>query len=88
MTDKYNQKWVMIFASKGSTNWAITIGQTTYYSVPKLEVGEKWRKHEDFHKQQWKDHSWKFPFLYFWELIRQGYKNNKFEIAARNHEES
>lgn len=82
--DKYNQKWVMMFAQKDAANWAITLGQSTYYSVPWIEVDVKWRKHEDKHKEQWaREGTVKFAIKYLWYLARYGYERSPYEVEAR-----
>lgn len=45
-------------------------------------------KHEMCHVRQWERiGKFKFPFLYLVELIKNGYKNNKYEIEARKYGE-
>ena len=84
MRDKYNCRWVKAFALKGE-DWAITIGQTSYFSCPPERVSNRWHKHEDFHKAQWRFESW-FLFKYLWYSAVFGYEKNPFEIAARKAE--
>jgi len=56
--DKYNQRWTLWFRpNRDWTRNAITIGQTTYYSVDQSEVNPVWKKHEDTHKAQWRQHA-------------------------------
>lgn len=51
--DAYNQRWVLLFAPRElRQGFAITIGQRTYYSVPKDRVDSAWRAHENQHKAQ------------------------------------
>ena len=84
--DKYDQKWVSTVF--GERRWAITLGQTTYYSVQWQEVDYAWRKHEDKHKQQWKQEGLiKFAVKYLWYQLIKGYKNNPYEIEARQAEQ-
>ena len=84
--DFYNQKWTLWF-TKTST-WAITICNCTFYSEDIKNVSITWRKHEDYHKKQWKKYWYVgFLFLYVFEFILHGYKNNRFEIEARNAEQ-
>lgn len=40
-------------------------------------------KHEFIHVQQFDKFPFVFPFLYLWELVVNGYTNNKYEIEAR-----
>lgn len=85
--DKYNS---LIAKAIGKLNgakngYAVTITKnTTLYSTPWSEVDKYWRLHEDCHKKQiatlgW----WRFMILYFYELAKNGYTNNKYEIEAR-----
>lgn len=94
--DFYNQKWVMWFAPKSYTNFAITLGSRCFYSVPKVRVSDSWRKHEDCHKAQFK-RCWYigFPFVYcfgyIWNRLKRqshlnAYRNIPFEIEARKAE--
>lgn len=63
--------------------YAITLGQTTYYSCEHRFVHIKWRNHEDMHKMQWKRVGRiKFTCSYIWQNLTVGYKKNKYEIAA------
>jgi len=69
--NKYNH-WLgrlfkLIFAPKGK-DYAVTIGQTTYYSCPAANVSDRWKWHEDKHKEQW---------------ATKGYKNIDYEVEAR-----
>lgn len=80
--EKYNQKWVsMLFGKK---KWAITLGQTTYYSVSKEEVSREWRWHEECHQIQWYEKGYiKFAITYLWYMLKFGYENNPYEAEAR-----
>lgn len=84
MTDKYNQRWVMLLAQDGCASWAVTLGQTTYYSCPETEVDAAWHRHEDKHKEQWRrDGRILFALKYLWYTLRYGYLDNPYEIEAR-----
>lgn len=85
--DKYNQKWVSKLFNK--KQWAITIGQTTYYSESEEYVNNdpKWQRHEDKHKEQWRRNGYfKFALKYLWYQIKFGYQNNPYEVEARSTE--
>jgi hypothetical protein len=89
MSDKYNQNWVMLLAQPNVKTWAITIGQTTYYSESKeyVDARPRWRKHEECHKFQWKREGFlKFAKKYLENLKKYGYYNNPFEVEAREAE--
>ena len=80
--NRYNQKWVsFIFRNP---RWAITLGQTAYFSVAEEEVGVSWHRHEDKHKEQWKREGLvRFAVKYLWYQITKGYNKNPYEIEAR-----
>ena len=82
----YNSKFPLIFAPKGRKEWAITLFQRTWYSVPDSEVDAAWRRHEDHHKFQQKRDGFKFYFKYLYWLWKFGYENNPYEIDAREAE--
>lgn len=80
----YNSKWVMWFKQGDSLNWAITLGQITFFSESKDKVGPSWHRHEDCHKKQWRKYWYiGFAIMYLYYLARYGYKNNLFEVEAR-----
>lgn len=82
--DYYNSKFPLIFAPKNEKNWAITLGQHTWYSVSKDKVTPDWIKHEDCHKAQWKREGYlKFSIRYLYQLVTKGYLNIDYEIEAR-----
>jgi|SRR5215471_15569024 len=66
---------------------AVTIGKTIHLWNAKKEEftkNKKWLQHELVHVQQFHQHGFfTFLFLYLWQLITNGYHNNKFEIEAR-----
>jgi len=78
--DFYNQRWVrFIFRHDG-----VTIGPFVFYAVPKSSVSRAFACHENCHKIQWRRYWYiGFPFVYLYENIRHGYRNNKFEVEAR-----
>ena len=91
MADKYNCKVVgWLGRRKGCPNgYAITIGQTTYYSVSSLQVAgdPTWRRHEDRHKWQWKEEGFlRFLVMYLWYSFTLGYDLNPYELDAREAE--
>lgn len=65
--------------------YAVTIGQTTYYSCNRGKVlsDPQWVRHENVHKQQWRRMGWKFLPAYLWFQVRYGYDKNPLEIEAR-----
>ena len=64
--------------------YAVTLGQTAYYTCDESKVSGHWRAHEDQHKVQWaKEGKIKFLSRYIWQLITKGYSNIDYEIEAR-----
>ena len=50
--------------------WAVTWGQTTWWTVAEADVDPAWRRHEDCHKAQYaRDGKLRFVCRYFWEWI-------------------
>ena len=88
MADKYGVKWVLWFRTIATPYWAVTLGQTTYYSVSQPNaVNLAWRRHEEKHKEQWRRDGWfKFAIKYLYYQIKYGYKGNPYELEARNAE--
>jgi hypothetical protein len=83
--DKFDHWLGKLFGSfNGDPKYAVTFGQTTYFSVPEREVAIWWHVHEDTHKKQYTKDGW-FKFLrrYIWQLITKGYLNIDYEIEAR-----
>jgi len=83
--DKYNT-WLGKLLAKinGAVGYAITLGQTSYFSCSAADVDARWHKHEDCHKTQWaKDGIFKFAVVYLYYQVRYGYTNNPYEVEAR-----
>lgn len=71
-----------------SSEFAITINQTTFYSTPKSVVDDAphWRCHEDRHKEQWVEFGViGFIARYIYYTLVYGYKNNPLELDAEAH---
>lgn len=70
---------------------AIVIGKTIYLynTTPSSFISnKKWLCHELKHVEQYEQLGvLLFLTLYLWESIKKGYRNNKFEVAARAAEE-
>lgn len=69
---------------------AIVIGHTIhlYHATEKeFRANETWFRHELCHVRQFEQHGF-FPFIikYLWESVRKGYRNNRFEVEAREAE--
>lgn len=84
-----------IFARIAALNFknkatAITIGKTVHlYNIKENDFlkNRQWLRHELEHVMQFKKYGFvRFIFMYYIELMREGYQNNKWEIAARNAE--
>lgn len=87
MADKYNNWFAKLLGLIfGYKRYAITLGQTARYSVSKeaAELSPAWIAHENRHKEQYaRDGVVCFLCKYVWYLIRYGYKNNPYEVDAR-----
>ncbi|MBX3240057.1 MAG: DUF4157 domain-containing protein [Chitinophagaceae bacterium] len=74
----------------GVNNVAFTLGKTIYlYNATRQEflMDERWVKHELKHVEQFRQHGfWGFVIKYSVETLRRGYRNNKYEIEARDAE--
>ncbi len=86
--------WVAWIAAwkLGSDNVALVLGSTIYLHNVSKEIflqDKRWVAHELKHIQQFRRHG-TFVFLckYFIECIKHGYTNNRFEIEAREAENS
>ena len=89
--DQYNSRIAKIarWCGGGTRGYAITLGQTTYYTESEAYVlaDPAWMAHENWHKVQWaRDGIFKFAILYLWYSITKGYQNNPYEVEAREHE--
>ncbi len=86
--------WIAGVAAKKlhSDNVAIVIGKTIYLHHVSREAflkNEKWVKHEMCHIHQFKKYGFlAFIARYLWESLKVGYHKNKFEVEARNAENS
>lgn len=71
-----------------TSNIAMVIGERIYLSGVSKEnflKNTQWLKHELIHVDQFRKHGiFKFLCLYLWEWLKKGYKENRFEIEARN----
>ena len=69
---------------------AIVIGHTIHLHNTTKEqflANARWVKHELCHIRQFEQHGF-VPFMvkYVWESVKKGYRNNKYEVEARNAE--
>src|SRR5688500_12742878 len=66
---------------------AIVIGRTIYlHNATREEFlkNERWLRHEIRHIKQFQEYGFlPFIFLYLVESLKNGYRNNKYEIEAR-----
>jgi hypothetical protein len=85
--NKYNHiiaKIFWFFNGRHGIGYAVTLGQTAYFSCDEIQVAEWWHKHEDCHKSQWaRDGKIKFLSRYIWQLLTKGYSNIDYEVEAR-----
>lgn len=71
--DRYNVRFVKWF-SGGHGEFAITIGQTAYYSCSAEQVTPTWRAHEDEHKAQFR----RLGLLGFFQKYVREYLQQRF----------
>lgn len=88
---KENSLFAKVAALKLSQKrMAIVIGKTIHlYNCSSQEFlkNEEWVRHEMEHLRQFRQYGFiRFITLYLLESIRNGYYNNKFEVAARRAE--
>lgn len=76
---KVSYLWWAISYIKGAR--AATIGHVILLGS-KVEDGDL--EHELIHVAQYKKEPLIHPFLYFIEILRKGYRNNKYEVEAYN----
>ncbi|MFC4262825.1 DUF4157 domain-containing protein [Ferruginibacter yonginensis] len=83
------KSWLAAIAAKklNVTSVAMVLGSTIHLhgcTAAHFLKDERWVKHELCHVQQFKTHGF-IPFLlkYLWESYKNGYYNNKYEVAAR-----
>lgn len=85
--NKYNHwlaKIFWFFNGRHGVGYAVTLGQTVYFSCVESLVTPQWHIHEDEHKLQWaRDGKIKFLSRYLWQLITRGYMNIDYEVEAR-----
>lgn len=71
---------------------AIVIGKTIHLhntSKQNFLLDKRWVKHELCHIKQFEQYGFlNFIAKYLWESIKNGYYNNKYEVEARNGEDS
>jgi hypothetical protein len=87
MADIYNSKLAALFGkiNKHLPYAVTTSADCTRYSCGREQVDAVWRTHEDQHKIQLRRLGWwGFMLPYLWKLATKGYKDNAFEIEARN----
>lgn len=76
----------------GVDNVAFTLGKTIHlHNATRHEFlgDERWVKHELKHVEQFRQYGFiNFILLYTVETIRRGYRNNKYEVEAREAERS
>ncbi len=86
--------WMAAIAAKKlqATSVAMVLGKTIHlYGSSKEDflADECWLKHELCHIKQFKEHGYvMFLIKYLWESIKVGYRNNKYEVEAREAENS
>jgi hypothetical protein len=69
----------------GSPAAAVTLGRTIVVH-PSARLTGPLLRHELAHVRQWRRHPLTFPLQYVWNHVRYGYRDNPFEIEAREAE--
>lgn len=64
---------------------AVTLGRTIIVH-PSAHLTERLLRHELAHVRQWRRRPFAFPLQYLWNHIRYGYRENPYEIEAREAE--
>lgn len=81
--------WIARLAARklNTRNMAIVFGRTIYLHNASREEflnNSRWFKHELCHVRQYQQYGFiGFLVRYAWESIRNGYRNNRFEVEAR-----
>lgn len=85
--------WIAKLAARKlkTKNCAIVINRTIHlHNTTRAEfmANRKWLLHELKHVEQYQRYGvLRFIFLYLYETVRKGYRNNRFEVEAREAEE-
>ena len=83
-TSKIAKCFNFFFNNTGEPEYAVTLGQTTYYTCDPRIISKGWRAHEDKHKEQWRrDGPFKFLRRYLWQWIWKSYWEIDYEAEAR-----
>lgn len=64
---------------------ALTLGRTIIVH-PHVQVTTRLLRHELVHVRQWQARPLAFPALYVWNHLRYGYRDNPYEVEARQAE--
>ncbi len=75
-----------IFTGAARPAAAVTLGETIVVH-PGTVISERLMRHELEHVRQWREEGWMFPFRYALAYLRHGYRDNPYEVAARNAEQ-
>ncbi|MEO5511341.1 MAG: DUF4157 domain-containing protein [Longimicrobiales bacterium] len=75
-----------LFTGAGRSAAAVTIG-TTIVVHPDVVLSTELVRHELEHVRQWRNEGWRFPFRYARLYARHGYRQNPYEVAAREAEQ-
>ena len=70
--------WAIIFPWMRGVR-AATIGHVILLSK---EADRRDLEHELVHVKQYESKPFIHPLLYYWELLKKGYRNNKYEVEA------
>lgn len=82
-------RWIPTLAGwcsrMGSPAAAVTLGRTIVIH-PRVDVTDRLLRHELAHVEQWQRHPVSFPVDYVWKHLQFGYKDNPYEVEAREAE--
>ncbi len=74
-----------LLSGMGRPAAAVTLGRTIVIH-PDAELTRRLLRHELAHVRQWRREPVAFPFRYVWNHLRHGYRDNPYEVDARNAE--
>jgi hypothetical protein len=82
-------RWVPLLggwlSGHGQAATAVTLGRTIVVH-PDARLTPRLLHHELAHVRQWEQRPVTFPLHYVWQHLRHGYRDNPFEVEAREAE--
>jgi hypothetical protein len=74
-----------LLSGMGGPAAAVTLGRTIIMH-PTIQATPALIRHELAHVRQWQAEPWTFPLRYALNHLRHGYRNNPYEVEARQSE--